>query len=215
SPHERSMWFEFQYLASQGYVVFYCNPQGSSGRGYDFRYIVANWGVKPADDIMKGVAEVVKKGYIDESNLFITGGSYGGYMTAWLIGNYQRFKAAVPQRGVYNLVSFWSVTDVTRFIKDEIEYFPWEDLNQMWELSPISYVANMKTPTRIIHSENDFRVPIAQAEELFASLIKIGTDAELVRYPEEGHELSRSGKPKHMKDRLEKIVSWFNHYKDD
>jgi dipeptidyl aminopeptidase/acylaminoacyl peptidase len=85
----------------------------------------------------------------------------------------------------------------------------------MWELSPISYVANMKTPTRIIHSENDFRVPIAQAEELFASLIKIGTDAELVRYPEEGHELSRSGKPKHMKDRLEKIVSWFNHYKDD
>jgi dipeptidyl aminopeptidase/acylaminoacyl peptidase len=214
SPHERSMWFEFQFLASHGYVIFYCNPQGSSGRGYDFRYIVANWGVKPADDILKGVDEVIKKGYVDEGNLFVTGGSYGGYMTAWLIGNDQRFKAAAPQRGVYNLSSFWSITDITRFTKDEIKFFPWEDLNAMWDLSPISYVANMKTPTRIIHSENDFRVPIAQAEELFASLIKVGTEAELIRYPEEGHELSRSGKPKHMKDRLEKIVNWFNKFRD-
>ncbi|MCG3227309.1 MAG: S9 family peptidase [Candidatus Heimdallarchaeota archaeon] len=214
SPHERSMWFEHQYLASQNYVIFYCNPQGSSGRGYDFRYIVANWGTKPADDILLGVDEVIKKGYVDENNLFVTGGSYGGYMTAWLIGNDQRFKAAVPQRGVYNLVSFWSITDITRFIKDEIEYFPWEDHKAMWDLSPISYVANVKTPTRIIHSENDFRVPIAQAEELFASLLKVGADAELIRYPEEGHELSRSGKPKHVKDRLEKISSWFNKYKD-
>ena len=214
SPHERSMWFEYQYLASQGYVVFYCNPQGSSGRGYDFRYIVSNWGTKPAKDILLGLDEVVKREYIDEENLFVTGGSYGGYMTVWLIGNDQRFKAAVPQRGVYNLVSFWSITDVTQFIKDEIAFFPWEDLQIMWKLSPIAYVNNMKTPTRIIHSENDFRVPIAQAEELFASLLKVGTEAELIRYPEEGHELSRSGKPKHMKDRLEKIVGWFNQYKE-
>ncbi len=213
SPHDRSMWFEYQYIASQGYVVFYCNPQGSSGRGFDFRYIVANWGIKPAKDILLGVDEVIKRGFVDENNLFVTGGSYGGYMTVWLIGNDQRFKAAVPQRGVYNLVSFWSITDITQFIKDEIKYFPWEDLQSMWDLSPIAYVGNMKTPTRIIHSENDFRVPIAQAEELFASLIKVGTEAELVRYPEEGHELSRSGKPKHMKDRLEKIAEWFNKYK--
>ncbi len=213
SPHERSMWFEYQYLASQGYVVFYCNPQGSSGRGFDFRYIVANWGIKPSKDILLGIDEVIKKGYVDGDNLFVTGGSYGGYMTVWLIGNDQRFKAAVPQRGVYNLISFWSITDITQFIKDEIKYFPWEDLQSMWDLSPIAYVSNMKTPTRIIHSENDFRVPIAQAEELFASLLKVGTEAELVRYPEEGHELSRSGKPKHMKDRLEKIAEWFNKYK--
>ncbi len=215
SPYDRSMWFEFQYLASKGYVVFYCNPQGSSGRGYDFRYIVENWGTKPEQDILKGVDEVINKGYIDENNLFITGGSYGGYMTAWIVGHDDRFSAAAPQRGVYNLVSFWSITDVTQFTKDEIGAFPWEDLNKMWELSPIAYVDKTKTPSRIIHSELDFRVPIAQAEEYFASLVKLGVEAELIRYPEEGHELSRSGKPKHMKDRLEKISEWFDNHKKE
>jgi dipeptidyl aminopeptidase/acylaminoacyl peptidase len=214
SPHERSMWFEFQYSASRGYVVFYCNPLGSSGRGYNFRYIVKNWGKEPEQDILLGVDKTVEKGYVNDKQLYITGGSYGGYMTAWIIGNDTRFKAAVPQRGVYNNVSFWGITDVTQFIRDEIGAFPWEDLNLMWELSPIAYVNNVITPTRIIHSENDFRVPIAQAEEYFASLIKNNVKAELVRYPEEGHELSRSGKPKHMKDRLLKIIEWFELHKE-
>ncbi len=213
SPFERSMWFEYQHLASHDYVIFYCNPQGSSGRGYDFRYVVQNWGTEPEQDILKGVDQVIDKGYIDKDNLFITGGSYGGYMTAWIIGNDDRFKAAVPQRGVYNLVSFWSTTDITQFTKDEIGAFPWEDLDQMWKLSPISYVNKVKCPTRVIHSECDFRVPISQGEEYFASLVKLGIEAELIRYPEEGHELSRSGKPKHVKDRLEKIVGWFNKFK--
>lgn len=213
SPHERSMWFEFQYFAAQGYVIFYCNPQGSSGRGYDFRYIIANWGTKPANDILMGLDQAVAKVYVDENNLFITGGSYGGYMTAWIIGNDKRFKAAAPQRGVYNLVSFWSTTDITQFTKDESGAFPWEDLDVMWKLSPIAYIDKVQTPTRIIHSENDFRVPISQGEEYFASLLKLGIEAELIRYPEEGHELSRSGKPKHVQDRLEKIIDWFNRYK--
>ncbi len=215
SPYEISMWFEYQYLASQGYVIFYCNPQGSSGRGYDFRYIIKNWGTKPEQDILKGLDQVVERGYVDADNLFITGGSYGGYMTAWIIGHDNRFKAAVPQRGVYNNVSFWGTTDVTQLMKNEIGAYPWEDLNQMWELSPIAYVDKVKTPTRIIHSEQDFRVPIHQGEEYFASLLKVGVEAELIRYPEEGHELSRSGKPKHIKDRLEKIVEWFNRYKSE
>ena len=213
SPYEISMWFEYQFLASQGYVVFYCNPQGSSGRGYDFRYIIKNWGTKPEQDILKGVEEVVEKGYVDTDNLFITGGSYGGYMTAWIIGHDDRFRAAVPQRGVYNNVSFWGTTDATRLMKNEMGAYPWEDLNILWELSPIAYVDKVKTPTRIIHSENDFRVPIHQGEEYFASLLRVGVEAELVRYPEEGHELSRSGKPKHVKDRLLKIVEWFDKYK--
>lgn len=213
SPFGRSMWFEFQYFASQGYVVFYCNPRGSSGRGYDFRNIFQQWGTEPANDILTGLDKVAEKGYVDKDNLFITGGSYGGYMTAWIIGHDQRFKAAVPQRGVYNLVSFWSTTDVTKLIKDEIGSFPWEDLDKNWEFSPIAYVNKTKTPTRIIHSEKDFRVSISQAEEYFASLLKLGTTAELIRYPEEGHELSRSGKPLHMKDRLEKIIEWFEKYK--
>lgn len=215
SPYERSMWFEYQFFASQGYVVFYCNPQGSSGRGYDFRYIVKNWGTKPEQDILKGVDEVIKRGYVDENNLFITGGSYGGYMTAWIIGHDNRFTAAAPQRGVYNNVSFWGTTDIPRFINEELGSYPWEDLNQLWELSPIAYVDKVKTPTRIIHSENDYRVPINQGEEYFASLLRVGVEAELIRYPEEGHELSRSGKPKHVKDRLQKIIEWFNKYKTD
>jgi dipeptidyl aminopeptidase/acylaminoacyl peptidase len=213
SPHEISMWFEYQYFASQGYVVFYCNPQGSSGRGYDFRYIIKNWGTKPEQDILKGVDQVIERGYVDENNLFITGGSYGGYMTAWIIGHDDRFKAAAPQRGVYNNVSFWGTTDATRLMKNELGAYPWEDLNILWELSPIAYVDKVKTPTRIIHSELDFRVPIHQGEEYFASLLRVGVEAELIRYPEEGHELSRSGKPKHIKDRLLKIVEWFEKYK--
>ena len=213
SPYEISMWFEYQYFASQGYVVFYCNPQGSSGRGYDFRYIIKNWGTKPEEDILKGVDQVIERGYVDKNNLFITGGSYGGYMTAWIIGHDTRFKAAAPQRGVYNNVSFWGTTDVTMLMKNELGVFPWEDLNALWELSPIAYVDKVKTPTRIIHSEQDYRVPIHQGEEYFASLLKVGVEAELIRYPEEGHELSRSGKPKHMKDRLEKIIEWFDKYK--
>ncbi|MHA1203087.1 MAG: prolyl oligopeptidase family serine peptidase [Candidatus Heimdallarchaeaceae archaeon] len=212
-PYNRSMWFEFQYFASKGYVIFYCNPRGSSGRGYDFRYVAKNWGIEPAQDILLGLENVIEKGYVDTENLFIAGGSYGGYMTAWITGHDERFKAAAPQRGVYNLVSFWSVTDITQFIKDEMGAFPWEDLNQLWEQSPIAYVNKTKTPTRIIHSENDFRVPIEQAEEYYASLLKLGVRAELIRYPEEGHELSRSGKPKHMKDRLEKIIEWFEIYR--
>ncbi len=210
SPHERSMWFEFQYFASKGYLIFFCNPQGTSGRGYAFRDVIANWGTEPAEDILKGVDEVIKNEKVDTDNLFITGGSYGGYMTAWIIGNINRFKAAAPQRGVYNLVSFWSTTDITQFTNDEMDAFPWEDLEKLWKESPIAYVQNITTPTRFIHSENDYRCPISQAEEMFSSLLKLGVEADFVRYPEEGHELSRSGKPTRMKDRLKKIVEWFD-----
>jgi dipeptidyl aminopeptidase/acylaminoacyl peptidase len=213
SPNERSMWFEYQYFAAKGYVIFYCNPRGSSGRGYDFRNIFQQWGVEPANDILLGLDQVIEKGYIDKENLFITGGSYGGYMTAWIIGHDHRFKAAAPQRGVYNLISFWSTSDATRLMKDELGFYPWENLENNWEFSPLAYAHKTKTPTRIIHSENDFRVSISQAEEYFSTLLKAGVTAELIRYPEEGHELSRSGKPLHMKDRLEKIVGWFDNYK--
>lgn len=212
SPYERSMWFEFQYFAAEDYVIFYCNPKGSSGRGEEFRSVYRDWGETPAKDILTGVDTVMQYPYIDKERLYITGGSYGGYMTAWIIGHDQRFKAAVPQRGVYNLISFWSTTDITNFTFNEMGAFPWDNLELLWKQSPIAYVNNITTPTRIIHSENDFRVPVSQAEELYASLLKLGVEAEFIRYPEEGHELSRSGKPKHRKDRLEKIIEWFNNH---
>ncbi len=213
SPHERSMWFEYQYLTSMGYVIFYCNPQGSSGRGYNFRDVIDNWGIEPQNDVLAGVDKVIEKGYIDTKNLFITGGSYGGYLTLWIIGHDNRFSAAVPQRGVYNLISFATTTDITNFTKDEHTVHPWEDYEKLWQNSPIAYINNVKTPTRFIHSENDFRVPISQAEEAFVSLAKNGIETDFIRYPEEGHELSRSGKPSRVIDRLEKISQWFEKYK--
>ncbi len=213
SPYERSMWHEFQCIAAQGYCIFYCNPRGSSGRGYNFRNIKGDWGNGPANDILVGFNIVVKRPYIDQNNLFVTGGSYGGYMSAWLISHDTRFRAAVPQRGVYNLVSFWSTTDITQFTKEEMGYYPWENFNKLWEESPIAHVQNIKTPTRLIHSDNDFRVPVSQGEELFVSLKKLGVEAEFIRYPKEGHELSRSGEPRHIIDRLEKIVEWFDIHK--
>ena len=135
-------------------------------------------------------------------------------MTTWIIGHDERFKAAVPQRGVYNLVSFWSTTDITQFTKEQMGYYPWENLDLLWKQSPIAYVDRIKTPTRIIHSEKDFRVPISQGEELFASLVKLGVETDLIRYPKEGHELSRSGLPKHIEDRLNRIIVWFEEHKN-
>ncbi|UJG41110.1 MAG: S9 family peptidase [Candidatus Heimdallarchaeum aukensis] len=214
SPHERTMWHEFQSFASMGYVIFYCNPRGSSGRGLEYRNVKGNWGEEPSTDILRGFNLVLEKTYVDKDNAFITGGSYGGYMTAWIIGHDNRFQAAVPQRGVYNLVSFWSTTDITQFTKEQMGYYPWENMELLWKQSPIAYVEDIKTPTRIIHSENDFRVPISQGEELFASLLKLGVETELIRYPKEGHELSRSGMPKHIEDRLNKIIEWFEKHKN-
>ncbi|MHA1868335.1 MAG: S9 family peptidase [Candidatus Heimdallarchaeaceae archaeon] len=214
SPFERTMWHEFQSFAAMGYVIFYCNPRGSSGRGLEYRNVKGNWGEEPSTDILNGFNLVLEKSYVDKDNAFITGGSYGGYMTTWIIGHDERFKAAVPQRGVYNLVSFWSTTDITQFTKEQMGYYPWENLDLLWKQSPIAYVDRIKTPTRIIHSEKDFRVPISQGEELFASLVKLGVETDLIRYPKEGHELSRSGLPKHIEDRLNRIIVWFEEHKN-
>jgi len=127
SPHERTMWFEFQFFAAQGYIIFYCNPRGSSGRGLQFRDVFANWGEGPSSDILRGVDTIVERGIVDPNKMFVTGGSYGGYMTAWIIGHDSRFKAAVPQRGVYNLISFTTTTDIIPFTKHEMGVFPWEN----------------------------------------------------------------------------------------
>jgi dipeptidyl aminopeptidase/acylaminoacyl peptidase len=142
--------------------------------------------------------------------LVVTGGSYGGFMTAWIVGHEDRFKAAVSQRGVYDLVSFYSTTDIPRFAEREFEYAPWENPERMWKYSPLAYVENIHTPLLIIHSENDYRAPIPAAEGLFVALRRLKREVELVRYPRDGHELSRSGEPRHRVDRLERIVAWFD-----
>jgi len=205
---------EFQLLAAQGYVVVYTNPRGSQGYGTEYAsYTRAAWGEKDMPDLMAAVDYVIEQGYVDPNRLGVTGGSYGGYMTNWVIGHTDRFKAAVTQRCVSDLYSFFGTSDIGfHFGAYEWGGVPWEARETYVRLSPITYVENMKTPLLIIHSEEDYRCPIAQAEQLFISLKKLGREVEFVRFPNENHNLSRSGKPKHRVERLQYILGWFQRY---
>jgi len=216
SPHQSiPLFHEFQLLAAEGYVVLYCNPRGSGGYGSEFRTAIEkDWGEKASKDILLGVEHVVEKGFIDKKRMGITGGSYGGYMTSWVVGHDHRFAAAVAQRGVYSLPQLWRTTIARKLLDDEFGGGPLEERDLLWKNSPLAYAKNVKTPLLIIHAENDFRAPIAEAEALFAT-IRIANpdlDLEFVRYPRDGHELSRSGEPLHRIDRLRRIVGWFDKY---
>lgn len=213
SPSSRSMWHEWQILANAGYVVYFCNPRGSGGYGEAFmRANHGDWGDGPMCDIMRGVDLVIERGFIDTERMVLTGGSYGGYLTAWIVGRTDRFKAAVAQRGVYNLVSFRGVTDIPAFNDRETGATPWDDVQKVWALSPLSLAPNVRTPLLLEHSELDYRVPISQAEELYLALRTFKRTVELIRWPREGHELSRSGEPRHRVERIKRILDWFATY---
>ncbi|MDI3340402.1 MAG: S9 family peptidase [Sphaerobacter sp.] len=205
---------EFQLLAAQGYVVVYTNPRGSQGYGEAHAsYTRGAWGEKDMPDLMAAVDYVIAQGYVDPNRLGVTGGSYGGYMTNWVIGHTDRFKAAVTQRCVSDLYSFFGTSDIGfHFGAYEWGGVPWESRETYQRLSPITYVEQIKTPLLILHSEEDYRCPIAQAEQLFISLKKLGREVEFVRFPGENHNLSRSGKPKHRVERLQFILGWFERY---
>ncbi len=213
SASTRSMWHEWQLLAQRGYVVFFCNPRGADGYGEAF--LSGNhrdWGDGPMRDILKGVDALLAKGVADPQRLVVTGGSYGGYMTAWIIGHDNRFVAAVAQRGVYNLISMRGTCDIAYFTDWHFDTTPFDDVEFLWRQSPLAYAPQMQTPLLLEHSELDFRVPIEQAEQLFQALKYLKKPVELVRWPREGHELSRSGEPKHRVERLRRIVAWFEQY---
>ncbi len=213
SASTRSMWHEWQLLAQRGYLVFFCNPRGADGYGEAF--LSGNhrdWGDGPMRDILKGVDALLAKGVADPQRLVVTGGSYGGYMTAWIIGHDNRFAAAVAQRGVYNLISMRGTCDIAYFTDWHFDATPFDDVEFLWRQSPLAYAPHMQTPLLLEHSELDFRVPIEQAEQLFQALKYLKKPVELVRWPREGHELSRSGEPKHRVERLRRIVEWFERY---
>jgi dipeptidyl aminopeptidase/acylaminoacyl peptidase len=213
SRHEPTMWHEWQVLAARGYVVLACNPRGSDGYGRDFRATLQKrWGEADLPDLMAGVDQAIARGYADPGRLVLTGGSYGGFMTAWVIGHDDRFKAAVAQRGVYDLSGFYSTTDIPLLTEWEFGAAPWQDPDLLWEYSPLAHVAQIHTPLLLIHAENDFRAPIPTAEGLFVALRHLEREVQMVRYPRDGHELSRSGEPKHRVDRLERIADWFDRY---
>jgi len=205
---------EFYYLAAHDYVVYFCNPRGSRGYGEEFaRAIVNDWGTVDSTDLMEWVDIVEEKAYIDPERMGITGGSYGGYMTVWSIGHTDRFQAAVSMRCVSNWISMFGSSDVNWAFQREFgDESPWENFENYWRLSPIKYIGNASTPTLVIHSENDYRCPIEQGEQVFVSLKKMGVDTEMVRFPEEPHGLSRGGRTDRRVVRLEHVLRWFDRY---
>ncbi len=205
---------EMQMLVAQGYVVLYTNPRGSCGYGREFALAVrGDWGTKDSLDIMAGVDALLQKGYIDEQRMGVTGGSYGGFMTNWLIGHTNRFKVAITDRSVTNLVSDFGSSDFGwTFADDELETTPWDDLDRYMQHSPIKYVKNIQTPLLIIHSEQDLRCNIEQAEQLFAALKYLGREVLFVRFEGQSHGLSRGGHPKLRLERLKHIKGWFEKY---
>ncbi|WP_435359832.1 S9 family peptidase [Haloarchaeobius sp. DFWS5] len=211
-----SMWHEFQTLAAAGYVVFFCNPRGSAGYGQAFmRAIERAWGEKTGADVLAGIDTVCEREFVDDENVFLTGGSFGGYLTAWLAADSDRFRATVAQRGVYDLTGFYGSTDAAyKLVEGDFDALPWEEPEFLWEQSPVAHAEKITDPMLLVHAEHDYRVPIGGAELLFRFLRKHGTPTRFVRYPREGHELSRSGEPAHVVDRLERIRRWFDGYSD-
>ncbi|WP_227353015.1 S9 family peptidase [Haladaptatus salinisoli] len=210
-----TMWHEFQALAARGYVVFWCNPRGSTGYGEEhMAAIERDWGDVTMTDVMAGTDLVAERDYVDEDSMFVTGGSFGGYMTSWIVGHTDRFAGAVTQRGVYDLNSFYGSTDAFKLVEWDFDTTPWEEPEFLWERSPVAYADRVTTPTLVVHSDEDFRVPVNNAEMLYLLLKKNDVETRLVRYPREGHELSRSGEPAHVVDRLERIARWFDGYSD-
>ena len=205
---------EMQLLMAAGYVVLYTNPRGSCGYGREFSLAVRGaWGEKDSLDIMAGVDVLLQKGFIDEQRMGVTGGSYGGFMTNWLIGHTDRFKVAVTDRSVTNLASDFGSCDLGwTFADDELDTTPWENLDRYMRMSPITYVKNINTPLLIIHSEQDLRCSVEQAEQLFASLKYLGREVLFVRFEGQSHGLSRGGHPKLRLERFRHILGWFEKY---
>jgi dipeptidyl aminopeptidase/acylaminoacyl peptidase len=217
-PHAaygNAFFHEFQVLAAQGYGVIYLNPRGSQGYGQRFTAATRHdWGGKDYEDLMHGLDQVLAAHpWIDRERLGVAGGSYGGFMTNWIVGHTGRFRAAVTMRSISNAYSQWGTSDLA-YMKGMWEYpgDPWEDPQFYLERSPITYVRRMRTPLLILHSEQDYRCPIEQGEQLFVALKKLGVPVLFVRFPNESHDLSRNGQPRHRLERLRHIVEWFRTY---
>ncbi|MFW6331433.1 MAG: S9 family peptidase, partial [Gemmatimonadota bacterium] len=207
-------WFdEFHNLTGAGMFVLYTNPRGSSGYGADFTYSTrGRWGMEDYEDLMKAVDIAVERDDVDADRLGVTGGSYGGFMTAWITTKTDRFAAAQVDRMISNWFSWYGTSDAQGLTEFEFFGKPWENPELYWELSPLAHVANVTTPTLIVQSEEDHRTPMADAEQWFTALQKQGVPVEFLRYPRSTHDLSRTGEPWLLVDRLSRLRQWFVHW---
>jgi dipeptidyl aminopeptidase/acylaminoacyl peptidase len=210
-------WYhEFQVYASKGWAVFFANPRGSTGYGRRFqRGVALEWGGKAYTDIMSGVDEVLKRnGWIDAERMGVTGGSYGGFMTNWIVTQTNRFKAAVTLRSISNFVSDEGTRDYAYQHDRDFGGDLYQAFDLFWKYSPLRLVDKVKTPTLVLHSENDYRVPIEQGEQWFRALKHHGVTSELVIFPRENHNLTRTGEPKHLVESLNWQCYWFERFLD-
>lgn len=205
---------EMQMLAAQGFAVLYVNPRGSHGYGQQFVDAVrGDYGGKDYEDLMAAVDYALETfDFIDETRLGVTGGSYGGFMTNWIVGHTNRFKAAVTQRSISNWISFYGVSDIGYYFNEWQHLLDKNDFEGLWKISPLRYVDQIETPLLILHSEEDLRCPIEQAEQLYIALKHRRKTTKLIRFPKSNHELSRSGIPNLRMRRLHYIKDWFIEY---
>ena len=205
---------EFQWMAAKGYIVLYPNPRGSTTYGQEFGNVIQYH--YPGDDykdLMAGVDELIKRGWVDPDRMGVTGGSGGGVLTNWVIGHTTRFKAAVSQRSIADWAGFWYTADFTQFTASWFRGAPWEDEADFTARSPITYIKQIVTPLMLVEGEADLRTPPADGgEQMFRALKYKKVPTVMVRFPGESHELSRSGKPTHRVERLEHIVGWMDKY---
>ena len=212
---EASMWHEFQYYAAKGMGIVYANPRGSGGYGTDFLAAnVKDWGAGPTSDVMKALDLTIAEGWADTTQLAVTGGSYAGYLVAWIVGHTNRFKVACAQRGVYELTTFMGEGNAWRLVPNYFGGYPWEKTTKaiLDRESPYSYVQNIKTPLIIFHGENDLRTGVIQSEMLYKSLKVLGREVEYVRHPGGTHELTRSGNNRQRIDQMLRTYEFFARY---
>jgi dipeptidyl aminopeptidase/acylaminoacyl peptidase len=216
-PHAaygHGFYHEFHWMAARGYVVLYTNPRGSSSYGQEFGNLIQH--AYPGDDhkdLMAGVDEVLRRGYLDAARLGITGGSGGGVLTNWAITQTDRFAAAVSQRSIADWADFWYTADFSQFLPSWFKGAPWEDPQDFARRSAITHVARVKTPLMLIEGEEDWRTPAAAGgEQMFRALKYLKVPVAMVRFPEETHDLSRTGTPWRRVERLQHILNWFDIY---
>jgi dipeptidyl aminopeptidase/acylaminoacyl peptidase len=206
---------EFQLLAASGMGVFFSNPRGSEGYGRAFNEAnIRDWGPGPMRDVIAGVESLVADGLADPARLGITGGSYGGYLTNWILGHDERFAAAMTCRSVSDVTMLMLTGDISSgfWARYELGATPWDDPAYFREISPITYADRIRTPLLIQHSEKDIRTTIGQAEALFTVIRSKKRPVRLLRVPEETHELTRSGTPFRRVENLAVVRDWFRHF---
>jgi dipeptidyl aminopeptidase/acylaminoacyl peptidase len=217
-PATPSMWLEWQFFAARGYGVVFANPRGSSGYGRDFQGANhRDWGPGPSADVLAALEHAAEHhGWIDPQQLFLTGGSYGGYLTAWIVAHDHRFRAAAAQRGVYDLATFFGEGNAWRLVERAFGPYPWDEPTRalLDAQSPFRIAERIRTPLLIKHADRDLRTGVSQSEMLYRALKELERPVEYLRYPGEGHELSRSGLPRRRVDRLLRLYEWFERFRE-